>query len=47
MLARKGFAGQQTDAPLAPGRRDNLYQPVPGDYGAYGRFDAEARAASA
>ncbi|HEY0825163.1 MAG TPA: short-chain dehydrogenase, partial [Ramlibacter sp.] len=29
--------------PLPPGRRDNLWQPVPGDPGAHGRFDAEAR----
>jgi hypothetical protein len=24
-------------------RRDNLYSPVPGDFGAHGRFDAMAR----
>jgi NAD(P)-dependent dehydrogenase (short-subunit alcohol dehydrogenase family) len=27
-LARKAVAGQQTDAPLVPGRSDNLYSPV-------------------
>jgi NAD(P)-dependent dehydrogenase (short-subunit alcohol dehydrogenase family) len=38
-LARTGFAAQQTERPLAPGRRDNLFEPVPGDHGARGRFD--------
>jgi NAD(P)-dependent dehydrogenase (short-subunit alcohol dehydrogenase family) len=42
-LGRTGFAGQQDDEPVEPGRRDNLWQPVPGDHGAHGRFDAEAR----
>jgi NAD(P)-dependent dehydrogenase (short-subunit alcohol dehydrogenase family) len=45
-LGRTAFAGQQTDEPLPPGRRDNLYEPVPGDHGAHGRFDDEAHATS-
>ena len=46
LLATKAWNGQFSDEPLEPGRRDNLYQPVPGDHGAHGRFDATAHAAS-
>ena len=42
-LARTGFAGQQDSEPVSPDRRDNLYEPVPGDHGAHGRFDSNAR----
>jgi hypothetical protein len=38
-LARNGYDAQQTDEPVAPDRRDNLWEPVPGDHGAHGRFD--------
>ena len=42
LLARAGFEGQQTKEP--EGRRpDNLFEPVPGDFSARGRFDAQAR----
>jgi short-subunit dehydrogenase len=41
-LAKTGFASQQTNEPIAPDRKDNLFEPVPGDPGAHGRFDAEA-----
>src|SRR3954468_17743747 len=43
ILATEAYRGQHTDEPLPPGRRDNLYSPVPGDHGAHGRFDARAR----
>lgn len=43
LLARQGYDGQHTDEPLPPGRQDNLDAPVPGDAGAHGRFDDEAR----
>ena len=43
LLARTGYSGQHTDEPLPPGRRDNLYEPVPGDHGAHGRFDARSK----
>ncbi|HWI36808.1 MAG TPA: SDR family oxidoreductase [Burkholderiales bacterium] len=43
ILAREAYRGQHTDQPLPPGRKDNLYQPVPGDHGAHGRFDARAK----
>jgi NAD(P)-dependent dehydrogenase (short-subunit alcohol dehydrogenase family) len=42
MLGRTAVDGQHTDEPLPPGRQDNLWQPVPGDHGAHGRFDALA-----
>ena len=45
-LGATGFSGQQSKEPIEPGRRNNLYEPVPGDHGAHGRFDAIARASS-
>jgi NAD(P)-dependent dehydrogenase (short-subunit alcohol dehydrogenase family) len=47
ILAREAYRGQHTDEPLPPGRKDNLYAPVPGDHGAHGRFDSRARGTSA
>jgi NAD(P)-dependent dehydrogenase (short-subunit alcohol dehydrogenase family) len=38
-LGRTGFKSQQTDEPEDPRRPDNLWDPVPGDQGARGRFD--------
>ena len=38
-LSKAGYDAQQTDEPVAPDRRDNLWEPVPGDHGAHGRFD--------
>jgi NAD(P)-dependent dehydrogenase (short-subunit alcohol dehydrogenase family) len=46
-LARTGYDAQQTDEPAEPDRPDNLFEPVPGDRGAHGRFDAETRPRSA
>ncbi len=43
ILARKGYESQQTNEPEDPERPDNLYEPLPGDHGAHGRFDARAR----
>ena len=45
-LARTGYAAQQTATPVARDRRDNLFEPVRGDPGAHGRFDAVARPTS-
>jgi NAD(P)-dependent dehydrogenase (short-subunit alcohol dehydrogenase family) len=42
-LAWTCISGQQDSEPVEPGRRDNLWEPVPGDRGAHGRFDATAR----
>jgi hypothetical protein len=41
-LAKVGFKGQQSPEPVSPDRQDNLFEPVPGDFEAHGRFDAEA-----
>jgi NADP-dependent 3-hydroxy acid dehydrogenase YdfG len=46
-LARYGYAGQQAAEPVEADRVDNLFEPLPGDGGAHGRFDREARATSA
>jgi NAD(P)-dependent dehydrogenase (short-subunit alcohol dehydrogenase family) len=43
ILASEAYSGQHTDQPLPPGRKDNLYAPVPGDHGAHGRFDARSK----
>ncbi|HZZ86532.1 MAG TPA: SDR family oxidoreductase [Anaeromyxobacteraceae bacterium] len=42
-LARHGYDAQQTAELEPPGRPDNVDAPLPGDRGAHGRFDAEAR----
>ena len=42
-LAAAGYEAQQTDEPVEPGRRDNLFAPLPGDQGAHGTFDRRAR----
>jgi NAD(P)-dependent dehydrogenase (short-subunit alcohol dehydrogenase family) len=41
-LAEVGFTGQQSPEPVSPDRKDNLFEPVPGDFAAHGRFDNEA-----
>ena len=46
MLGRTAVDGQHTDEPLPPDRRDNLWEPVTGDHGPHGRFDALAKTAS-
>jgi NAD(P)-dependent dehydrogenase (short-subunit alcohol dehydrogenase family) len=45
-LARTGYESQQTDEPENPDRPDNLWEPLPGDHGAHGRFDDRARPGS-
>jgi NAD(P)-dependent dehydrogenase (short-subunit alcohol dehydrogenase family) len=45
-LSRMGYAAQQTAEPADPDRRDNLWQPVPGDHGSHGTFGARARDSS-
>jgi len=42
-LARTGYDSQQYDGAEDPKRPDNLWQPVPGDHGAHGAFDARAK----
>lgn len=45
-LASAGYSGQLTDQPTAPDAPANLFEPVKGNYGAHGRFDAESRPVS-
>jgi len=42
VLANTGYEGQQYDGYVEPDRKDNLWQPVPGDHGAHGDFDDRA-----
>jgi short-subunit dehydrogenase len=42
-MARTGFESQMTDEPEDARRPHNLWQPLPGDAGAHGRFSAQAR----
>lgn len=46
VLGRFGYSRQRGDRPVYPDRPDNLFEPVPGDHGAHGRFDARARSYS-
>jgi NAD(P)-dependent dehydrogenase (short-subunit alcohol dehydrogenase family) len=42
-LGRTGVGSQQTDELADPDQPANLWEPVPGDHGAHGRFDDRAR----
>ena len=42
LLARRGYDGQQTER-VVHERRANLFAPVPGDHGAHGSFEFQAR----
>ena len=46
-LARRGFEDQQMPEKVDPDRPDNLFEPVPGEFGAHGEFDAQAKDRSA
>jgi short-subunit dehydrogenase len=45
-LAKNGYDAQQTNEPVEPGRRDNLWEPLPGDHGAHGTFGNRAISSS-
>ena len=45
-LARNGYDAQQTEEPVEPDRRDNLWEPVPGDHGVHGTFGDRASTSS-
>ncbi len=45
-LAKSGYTGQLTDTPSDADAPGNLVDPVPGAFGAHGRFDAQARSGS-
>ncbi|SFP51487.1 SDR family oxidoreductase [Sphingomonas rubra] len=42
-LAKAGYAGQLTDEPTPANAPSNLFEPVPGDFSAHGRFDDSSR----
>jgi short-subunit dehydrogenase len=42
-LANVGYKRQQTDEQKEIDQQDNLFDPVPGSFGAHGRFDARAK----
>jgi NAD(P)-dependent dehydrogenase (short-subunit alcohol dehydrogenase family) len=42
-LARTAYDSQQRDEADDPNRPNNLWEPLPGDHGAHGDFDAQAR----
>ncbi len=41
-LGETGYDSQMTDQPADPNRPDNLWAPLPGDYGAHGTFGPRA-----
>jgi short-subunit dehydrogenase len=41
-LARFGYSSQLSSEPALKDAPDNLFKPIEGDYGAHGRFDAQA-----
>jgi short-subunit dehydrogenase len=43
VLSRDGYKGQQTNEPEAPGRKNNVWEPVGEDRGAYGDFASVAK----
>lgn len=45
-LAKFAYDAQQTGEPIDPHRPDNLFEPVPGDFGTHGIFDRAASAKS-
>jgi NAD(P)-dependent dehydrogenase (short-subunit alcohol dehydrogenase family) len=45
-LSRQGYEAQQTDEPVEAVRIDNLWEPVSGDHGAHGNFDARSLSSS-
>lgn len=46
IMARVAYEGQFTGEDETSGRPDNLFAPVPGNFGAHGRFDERARSRS-
>ena len=45
-LAKAGYTGQLTDEVKPADAPSNLFEPVPGEYGAHGRFDSRSRSRS-
>ncbi len=47
VLLRNGWKSQHTGEPKRVGSPDNLFDPLPGDRGAHGRFDSQSRSSTA
>jgi hypothetical protein len=45
-LARWGYESQQTDKPADLNQSNDLWEALPGDYGAHGKFDRISRKSS-
>jgi NAD(P)-dependent dehydrogenase (short-subunit alcohol dehydrogenase family) len=45
-LARNGYESQQTTQLIEPDRKDNLWEPLPGDRGIHGAFGSQASSSS-
>jgi short-subunit dehydrogenase len=43
VLSRNGYDGQMTEEPEDPNRRNNLWEPLPGDHGAHGNFESKSK----
>lgn len=43
VLARTGYEGQMTNEPEDPDRKNNLWEPLPGDHGVHGSFSNQAK----
>lgn len=46
VLSRNGYEGQMTEEPESPDRKNNLWEPLPGDHGAHGRFTEDSKSFS-
>lgn len=46
VLAKNAFKGQQTNEPEDPNRKNNVWEPIPGDHGAHGSFGEKAKKSS-
>lgn len=46
VLANNGYEGQMTDQPEDKDRKNNLWEPMPGDHGAHGPFADESKSFS-
>lgn len=46
VLSRNGYKGQMTEVPEEPNRKNNLWEPLPGDHGAHGNFDETSKRSS-
>ena len=43
VLSRNGYDGQMTEEPEDPNRKNNLWEPLPGDHGSHGTFESQSK----